>query len=123
MGDFAFTRMRRVCKPTSHDCGRHRESILKTHRLYGKPVGTFYFPRDGKSSYLASYCPKAIVMRWAMESRSMNIQYDVLLDPYHYADHCESALLPQEIQNLKRTQKNNVRNTRTKNRSSNRNSC
>lgn len=25
-----------------------------------------------------------------------DVQYDVLLDPYHFADHCDSALTPQE---------------------------
>jgi hypothetical protein len=29
-------------------------------------------------------------------------EYDVLLDPYHLADHTESALTPQEIQGRRR---------------------
>jgi hypothetical protein len=37
--------------------------------------------------------------------------YDVLLDPYHFADYCESALLPEEIQS--RGRRNYVRSQYT----------
>jgi hypothetical protein len=32
----------------------------------------------------------------------VNILYDVLLDPYHFADNCESAPSPQEISTRRR---------------------